>query len=48
MSVDAAAELERLALQKRIAGSGRITHFRSASCRWIGQPKACAHSTIAE
>ena len=26
--------------QKRTAGSGRITHFRSASCRWIGQPNA--------
>ena len=29
------------------AGSERITQLRSASCRWIGQSKACAQSTIA-
>ena len=34
-------------VQKWILESGRITHGRSASCRWIGTPpKARLHSTI--
>ena len=32
--------------QTRIAGSGRPTHCRSASCRWMGTSKARAHSII--
>ena len=40
-------ELERVAVPKLIAGSGRIIQSRSAECRWIGTlPKARLHSTI--